>query len=224
MPGHQLSLWVTSSKLPNHFPKWLCHCTFPQQGTRVLIFLHPLQHLLSSTFLRITTLEGARRHPTVGLICTPQRLMALSIFSMCLLVVCISFLEKRLFKSFAPFLIGLFVLSLLHYKYSSSLQDTGPLSDCKHFLLWFRLSFHFPNGMHTIVLNADEDSFFFILRVGGACAFGVPSKEPRPNPKSQRFYSVSFQESYSFSSCVYLRSKIHFLLIFTFTLWKVKVC
>lgn len=134
LPGHQLSLWVTSSKLPNHFPKGLCHCTFPQQGTRVLIFLHPLQHLLSSIFLRITTLEGARRHPTVGLICTPQRLMALSIFSMCLLVVCVSFLEKRLFKSFAPFLIGLFVLSLLHYKYSSSLQDTGPLSDCKYFL------------------------------------------------------------------------------------------
>ena len=98
-----------------------------QQGPRVPIFPHPIQHLLFSIFLIITTLVGVKWYPTVGLICIPQWLMMLSIFIKCLLAICKSSLEKCLFKSLALFKVG--YLSLLNYKRSSSILDMSPLSD-----------------------------------------------------------------------------------------------
>lgn len=66
----------------------------------------PLLHILANTFLIIAILFRCEVYLIIVLIAFCWRLMVLSIFSMCLLTVCIS-LEKCLCKSFAHFLIVL---------------------------------------------------------------------------------------------------------------------
>ena len=119
-------LCVISRNCPTVFQSAWAILHSLQQGPRVPIFPHPIQHLLFSIFLIITTLVGVEWYPTVGLICIPQWLTMLSIFIKCLLAICKS-LEKCLFKSFALIQVG--YLSLLNYKYSSSILDISPLSD-----------------------------------------------------------------------------------------------
>ena len=119
-----------------------------QQYMRVPFSPHPFQHVLVFVFSILVIVTGVRWYVIVVLTCVSLTIRDVGHLFICLLAICVSVLEKYLFRSSAHFLIRfcccwvewlLYIFGILTSYWICDSQISSPFSG---------LSFHFAGFLH----------------------------------------------------------------------------